>query len=336
MLRIEKLSASSITTFDSCQMDFFCQYILNLPQQDRVNTIIGTAVHTFLEILAQFKLDKQNNICKDHETEIGEISPLHDSDYIADLCYDYYSATNSHLDWNNESEDKFYDLIDTALSSKYSPQNLKIIQPERYFKFKLEEFDWAHYSYLDKDGNLQKDCLTISGLIDLIYQNKHSETVFLDYKTGKPEYDWNKGKKYKYKDYFHNIQLCLYYYAITKLFPELKSPIVQIWFLQNNKVITLNFGDKEINFIINKIRKTFEAAKKINSPEKNISYKCKCFCQWGKRSMLDVDRRDLSLVSDGSQHLTQDGDEMMICEVIHKFVRHRGVDRVIERIRDGK
>lgn len=329
MFEITKLSYSAISTFDGCETDYYCRYLLNLPGLDNKGQYIGIGVHKVLECLCnlekQVKEGKKLPVVKDeYAGNVYKTTPIHK---LIDRVYKSIVAKTPQLNWEDKDRKKYEKLIQVGLESKNSPYGNTIVETEKYFNIQLTEYPWANIG-TDK-------YLSISGVIDVYYINNNGEHCILDYKTGKPEHDWNANKKMVYNDYYSSTQLCMYYFALRKLYKDIE-PIIKIWYLQNDKLITIYFTDDVISYVEDFLKKSFDKIRGLEKPKQNRSFKCKQFCSWGKQKFSDIGRPDLAIVNRTDNFITKTDEEMTICEAIHAFQKFRSIDKITEKCKVEK
>ena len=310
----------------------------------KVSTELGSAVHGVMEILAHKKLKKNRGhiVTKDY----GKVQLKQSLSEVKDLVFHKTIEAQPTIDWTSDKINsytprmlprEFFDwLVGVGLDSKYSPEKLDIIQPERRFEYELP-FDWAKYSYL-KNGELVTGNFKLTGLIDLLYRDENGDVIFLDYKTGKPHFSWAKNREYLPDEYLEHLQLSLYYYVIRQLYPELGNPKVKLWWMQADDIVELDYGEDQIEFVLKEIRQMLDSIRNLTKLEKNITFKCRAFCSFGRskgenRTFTSIGRPELAIASDGSQHITQIGEEATICEAIHTFSRFRTLEQIVSNIR---
>lgn len=328
MFEITKLSYSAISCFEGCQTDYYCRYILGLPQLDNKGQFIGIGVHKVLECLCNLEKQviagKKLPVVKDEYA--GNVYKTTSIEKLKDRVYKSIVAKTPKLQWEDKDRKKYDKLVDIGLKSKNAPYGDEIIDTEKYFNIPLN-YSWAKIE--------ENKYLGISGVIDVYYKNSNGEHCILDYKTGKPEHDWNTNKKLIYSDYYKNIQLCMYYFALRKLYPNIE-PIIKIWYLQNDKLITIYFSDDVIPYVEEFLEKSFEKIRKMEKPKQSRSFKCTSFCSWGKQKFSDIDRPDLAISNKIDNFITKEGHEMTICEAIHAFLKFRTIEQITNNCKTKK
>ena len=329
MFELTKLSYSAISTFEGCQTDYFCNYILKLPQREKASTMIGTGVHKVLECICGISKQVSEGVKRplvedEYAGKVYKNTPLKT---IVDRVYDKMVEMTPKVIWTDEDRKKYLGLVNMGLNSEHSPSTHKIIDVERYFRIELKDYDWAK---INEDAHL-----CISGVIDVLFINERGEYCVLDYKTGKPEYDWNTGKKNTYKDYYKNTQLCMYYFALRKLMPDI-TPVIKLWYLQNDKLVSLYFEDSVLAYVEQFLEENYKKISSMKKPKQNRSWRCSKFCCWGKQTFSDIDRPDLAITNQTDNFLTKKGEEMTVCEAVHAFMKFREMDSIVKNCKKEK
>lgn len=329
MYELTKISYSAISTFKSCETDYFCKYILNLPQRQKSSTMIGTGVHKVLECLCAIEKQKKEGVKRplvvdQYAGKVYKNTPL---ETIIDRVYDKMVELTPKVTWKKKDRTKYLKLVDIGLNSKNSPYQYDILDVEKYFLLKLDGYPWA------KIGD--DSYLSISGVIDVLYTDNNKQCCVLDYKTGKPKYDWNTGKTMTYTDFTQNIQLCMYYFALRKLMPDVQ-PILKLWYLQSDEVVTLFFDDSVFSYVERFLEESYQKIKNLKKPRQNRSWKCSKFCCWGKQKFSDIDKSNLSISNQVDNFITKQGEEMTVCEAIHAFMKFRTIEEIVTNCKEKR
>src|SRR5690606_40112648 len=105
------------------------------------------------------------------------------------------------------------------------------------------------------------------------------------------------------------------HYAATKIYGEDKDYLVTIFFLKTKTPITIMFHNGDIIDTKQKIRDRLIQISKDNSPRRNISWKCRKYCDYGKNTFEGTDIVPLQQVhGDG---IAREGDIMTVCDQVH-------------------
>lgn len=323
MFELTKISYSAISTFKNCEMDYFCRYILKLPERQKSSTMIGTGVHKVLECICGLSKQTQDGVKRplivdQYAGKVYKSTPLQT---IIDRVYDKMVELTPKVEWKKADRTKYLKLVDIGLNSKHSPSQYRITDVEKYFRLQLSEYDWAK---IDDENHL-----SISGVIDVLYIDDKGQHCVLDYKTGAPKKDWNTNEIMEYKDFTTNMQLCMYYFALRKLMPDVQ-PVLKLWYLQSDEVVTLFFDDSIFDYVEQFIRTNYEKIINLKKPKQSKSWKCSSFCCWGKQKFSEIQRPELSIENNADNFLTKKGEEMTICEAVHAFMKFRDIDSIVK------
>jgi ATP-dependent helicase/DNAse subunit B len=329
MIKIRKLSPSSVNTFDMCQMKWFLQYVLGYREPSGKAATIGSCCHYILEIVAQSKILVQDNKKWKKDKVVGRITREYDLDDLCEKAFEYFKKENPHLSLGNKELREVKKNIQISTEHELFPGNhAHIIEPERYFEVPLD-FEWAKYKVLE-DGELVEKTLYINGIIDLIYQNSDGQYNCLDYKFGRA-YDWAKGYEKDYSNLTEDIQLCLYYYALTKQFPD-QEIVINLWYVKAEKLFTLYFGQENIDFAMNKLRDTFDKIKYMDSPMCRYGKHCN-FCSFKKTSFADWGSPGLDISHNSSNRFKPINGSSSICDATRNFINYRGLNLTLENVK---
>lgn len=311
---INNLRSSSYNADGFCEFRYYIEYCLGIRGLTGASATRGTIVHKVLEIMALQQLAVQNNQkeCLDEETGC-KFSIDASYQEILKNVYPYLIKKETHIVWTDKDYKTCQGLVEKAITSceaRFNPRNQYIIIPETKFHIELKEHPWAYYNYpeIGIEGYL-----TLRGTIDLVVRNEFGLLETIDYKSGRPKWDWNKNCEYTYNDFnYNNLQLMLYYYALRKMNPK-EDYIFTIYYIQSAEPITVMFDDDTLVKTELLLRKKFEKIKNSFKPKKIFpSFKCR-FCSYSKTSLDKEQNVDYSL----SQ-----------CNKLYEEVQKLGVNRV--------
>lgn len=237
-------------------------------------------------------------------------------DVVNDLiikAFNYYSAKYTY-DWTLSDLKNCGNWVWMALewnNGYYDPRNLNIISPEREFDISIDK-DWASYDYTIGDKKLCGN-FAIKGTVDLITALDDDTIEIVDWKTGQ-RYDWAKGEEKTYDKLCTDIQLALYHYAVTKLYPNYKHVLLTIFFIRDGGPYTVTFDSNNLDDVENKLRTHFEYIKnnklpKMISPQQK-DFRCIKLCSYYKNNWPNTDQN--------------------ICRFINNEIKRIGMDKVIE------
>ena len=133
-----------------------------------------------------------------------------------------------------------------------------------------------------------KGQLRIKGTIDLVTLVSEGVIEYIDWKTGKRK-DWAKNKEKDYKKLRKDSQLMLYFYALSRLYPDYDNIFVTIFFCQDGGPFSIFFDKKrDIPYVLGMLKSKFEAIKNDQIPRriwdnpKDRWRVCKGFCGYGR------------------------------------------------------
>lgn len=201
----ETLSASKIKTLKSCSWQYWCKYVLKLPDKTNSGALIGDTVHIILECLGSSRHKK-------HYDKVIAKKNIFASKAIKRLVYKHAKRK----DLNEESQ--INDICAMALNGlmydffgKQYGEPSQIIS-EKDFELTVEQEDIQY---------------KVKGFIDKLYIYENISLVLIrDFKTNK--------KKYEGKEVSDNLQDYIYTLAIRKLYPELKDIKMEFLFLKQD------------------------------------------------------------------------------------------------------
>ena len=194
------LSASRIKTLQGCTWQYYCNYILKLPDKGNLGSQLGSISHLILECLSKKKRKKQYDKCIKHKN-IYKVAPITRLVKKWFAKYDIYSKENA---------DKLNKMVLQGLLYDFFGKG---------FGRPTASFSELSFDLEDSIG------YRIRGFIDRLFLYKSKKTaVIRDYKTSKKVFDG--------KDASDNLQDQMYSLAVNKLFPEYKKRIVEFPFLQ--------------------------------------------------------------------------------------------------------
>lgn len=322
-----------MTTFDTCQMKWFINYILGYREPSGKAATIGTCCHYILESVAKSKLLRQEGRQYRKDKVLGYIRRKYSLDEWIDSAYDYFSKQESHLVWKAADKREVISNINKAKHHAFFPENHKeIISPEQYFTIPIDE-EWATYTVLEKDKPVKKQ-VYITGIIDLIFRDNFDNLNYLDYKFGRV-FDWAKFEEKDYTSMISDTQLCLYYYAITKKYPKETDIITNIWYVKADKFFVLSFGEETIDFIKQKLRSFFESVKYMMEPMCRYGRHC-TFCPYKKYSFDFWDREKLNIPYRTENKFSDVEGFSTVCDATRNFVKYRGLELTIANAKIGR
>lgn len=303
------MRSSSYTQWDYCQMSFFICYNLGYQQPGQKKSNLGTVVHKVLECLAQCKQRLQYGEKPGMRIEDGDVGTIKFTKKslmsnkfvlkILDLCYDHYTINDTN---NQYDRDKDYDfcrrMVDACLehnNGQFDPRLMRITAPEKSFVIPVEE-PWGTFDY---EGEQVTLCL--KGTMDLITEAAPDTLEYVDYKTGQRK-NWATGEVKTYEKLHDDPQLLLYYYAITKLYPQYDNIVMTIFFLRDGGPFSLCFeksdNDRFMKMLEARVKeiRSAKTVKPINAARND--FRCKILCHYYKTKWPGTDKRMCNHVED--------------------------------------
>lgn len=332
MIPITFLRSSSFNSHDMCQMKYFIEYVLGFSGKSNKKADKGTIFHKTMEVLACVKLHRQNKpgarVFNDDICGKVKIPPnIEDVDVylILDKVYAYYTGHIVHHEWEEVDYKDCKKWIAKALEFRngmFNPLKQNIIQPEQNFNIELTQ-DWSAYEY--PEYNL-KGFLKLMGTIDLVTQVDKDTYEICDYKTGK-NINWGTDMVYTYENIHHNFQLRFYHLVCSILYPQIKTLLITIYFVNDGGPITLTLGHEDISDTLDMIRAKFEEIRDTDFPELNKTWKCTKFCDCGTTTFENTNVSPLVALK--KHNFTKEGDILKKCDQTGYALQHRGMSKVI-------
>jgi len=311
-------------------MSYFIEYCLGRKGESNLAASKGSCTHKILEILAKIKLAQQNNILYIEDDIYGHIlTNDFNIDDIIKKVYVYYSTNATHLTWaQKDFEDckqwtyMVLDLNDGA----FNPLKSNIVSPETPFNIVINE-PWAKYHY-NYSGQILEGQLALKGTMDLITEPSPDILELVDYKTSASRKNWATGKIKTDADLRQDIQLLIYYLAISHLYPKAKQVIVTIYYIRAGGPVSMCFDNSDIPKALDMLREKFEYIKNTKIPKLSRDYKCKTFCRQGTTTFDGTNIEPLVEFRNGM--LSKKGEFMKKCDQCNYYINKYGIDRTIK------
>lgn len=231
-------------------------------------------------------------------------------EYYASKCVEPWQPAN-YRDCTNWAW-----MILDYMNGIYDPRKRTIFSPEFHFEIDIDK-EWAEYEFLDENGEKFTGKYGIKGTVDLITELDSDTLEIVDWKTGQ-RLDWATGEEKTYEKISKDIQLMMYYYAISKSLPQYKNIIITIFFVRDGGPFTVSFDTTDLPTVENKLRQHFEEVKNTELPSmcspSQTGFKCERLCSYYK----DVH-------PDGNQNT---------CRHIHNHIKQHGLQATIEKYKD--
>lgn len=313
------LRSSSYGAWDWCQHRYYLEYVLGMRAPSGKKADIGSVVHKALELLAWWKLAKQEGKVEFYDKEVGktyqvaEVEP----DSVLDDAFNHYSSKSEHHTWTEEDRAQCREYLWHTLNyndGMFDPRAREVVLPEQYFDLEIEE-PWAWYSVKDPhSGERVEGRYAVKGTMDLLTRIDYQTMELLDWKTGK-RINWATGDEKTYEKLVDDdFQLLLYHYALSRLYPDVKYFIVTIFYVKDGGPFTIAYSRKyDVPKALEKLRERFETIRNSQWPKRIIgdekhNWKCFRLCHFFKNKF--------------------EGTDDTICKHIHREIQQLGLERV--------
>ena len=323
--------SSSYNNYDFCQMQYFLTYNLGWRSDSGKKAVMGTMAHKVMEILAglkKFQQDKpRNKYLVVDDDKCGQIR-IHKDELLTKGLVDDLT-TQSIKAYGDESRHKFYrkergevrETVECFLTwnnSQFDPRLRNVYYPEPHFDIAIEE-DWAKFEY-EINGKKITGHLAIKGTIDLVTLVSEDTIEVIDWKSGR-RLNWATGEEKTYEKMMDDPQLLLYFYAMSKMFPEFKNRIMSIFFYKDTEgevdptPFSFCFTEADERRFLDMLRKRFEEIKENTNPTvldpTRRDFRCKYLCHFCKNSF--------------------EGETESMCETAKRELVQLGVDEVVKK-----
>lgn len=285
------IRSSSYGAYEYCALKYYFNYNLGWSEPPNLKAQLGTIVHKVMEVLACCKqIIQENKPLVVNDEHIGKIEFTKKSlstkkfvSSILDKSFEHYSQsdkTNNYTSEEYKTCDKWTWMALEYNNGQFDPRNKIIIAPEQEFDIPIME-DWA----IMENG----DRLAIKGTIDLITEIDKTTLEVVDYKTGQRK-NWATGEEKTYDKLQNDAQLLLYYYAISKIFPQYEHVIMTIFFIRDGGPFSMCFDDSDKEKFLKMLEKRYKEILNDINPKPidkyRSSFKCKKLChfyrtEWG-------------------------------------------------------
>jgi len=327
--------SSSYNNYDFCQMQYFLTYVLGWQSDSGKKADMGTMAHKVMEILAGLKKFQQDNPRKKwleiEDDKCGKIRVSKDELYTDSFVDDMTELAIK--EYAKDSKHKFYrgdrkavrDTVETFLTHSnglFDPRQRNIYHPEAHFDIPIEE-DWAKYEYEMPNGEVVKGQLAIKGTIDLTTLVNEDTIEVVDWKTGR-RIDWATGEVKDYKKLEDDAQLLLYFYAISKVYPQYKNKIMSIFFYKDSegevdpRPFSICFDESDEIRFLEKLRNRFQQIQQNQNPKPldptRSNFKCKYLCHFCKNN-FEGEAQNMCIITE--KHLKEHGMQ----ETVKKYTR---------------
>lgn len=316
------IRSSSYNSYDYCQQQYYINYVLGFPSTSGKKAQQGTIVHKVMECLSACKKRLQSlpesGLMSVTDDALGRITFTHSKlfsdkfvDELVDKSFEHYTSNCIHSYTDKDKRDcrKWTWLGLHYNSGQFDPRNREIVDTEPHFDIEIDE-PWAEYSYTFEDGTELKGKLAIKGTIDLVTKVEDGVIEVVDWKTGR-RINWATGEEKDYNKLESDPQLLLYYYAISKLYPDYDQAIMTIFYVKDGGPFSLCFDDGSKELFLNMLRKRFNEIKNNKSPkllsQNQSHWKCTKLCDYFKNNW--------------------EGTDTNICRYVQEHIKKHGIER---------
>jgi hypothetical protein len=305
-------------------MAFYIEYCLGWRSQSNKKADKGTIVHKVMEICGLAKKHLQEGKLTFEDDIIGTVlTDKYEENYLNEIIekvYTYYTSNIPHHEWSTSDFNECKKWVWKALQQydgDFDPRYRDIVDVEVHFDIEIKE-DWAKYEYDGVSGYLG-----LKGTIDLVTNLGDGCYEVVDWKTGK-RLDWATGEEKTQEKLFSDPQLRIYHYALSRVYPEMKSLINTIYFINDGGPYSLHFHEHDLAKTEEMLQKKFEFIKRTEIPKQNKSWKCTKFCYYGRSSFENTSITPLIQKNYGD--ITAPGQIMTKCEQTKHALDIHGCD----------
>ena len=332
------IRSSSYNNYDYCQMQYFITYVLGWRSDSGRRAEQGTMVHKVMEVLAALKKYKQENpkarILKTVDDVLGEVKvgtkKFYENEFVEELAtrsYEGYKKDSPNT-WQprhfKEVMDGCWLFLNHNSSKDFDPRYRNVYYTEPHFDIAIEE-DWAKFEH-EINGETVTGQLAIKGTIDLVTQVDEETIEVIDWKTGR-RLNWATMEEKTYDKLWNDPQLLLYFYAMSKLYPDFKYRLMSIFFSKDTdgkydpQPFTMPFGEEDEPRFLEMLRKQVNKIRQNTNPQMldstHRNFKCKTLCHFCKNKF-------------------DSGDSDNMCKTVYNSLRTDGYDKTVAKYtRDG-
>jgi ATP-dependent helicase/DNAse subunit B len=318
------IRSSSMVNYDFCQMQYFMTYVLGLKSDSGKKAELGTIVHKVMEVVSGLKKDQQDNPKRKFIENIDSVTgktkirveELYTDDFLRrleDTSFQEYVKDSRHH-WTKGDRKQVTTLVNMVMdhaNGEFDPRKRNVLEPEPHFDLVIDE-PWAKYDFIDGQGKRLTGQLAIKGTIDLVTTVDADTIEVIDWKTGQRK-DWVTGDVKDYAKLQNDPQLLLYYYAISRLYPQYKNVIMTIYFVKDGGPFTLFFDDSDkekfLNILKNRYKEIIDNTNPQPISKDRTFWKCTRVCHFGKNDW--------------------DGAGCNMCQYVGDYLDKNGMDKTV-------
>lgn len=278
-MRINRASASAVSTYAFCPFQYYMDYVLRMDQLSGKAAVQGNIVHQVFEWIGAL-------------VRRGKYIP---PEWLLERAWEEWSQNNPHLGLRRntrmgESADFRFcrEAVEKVLAHPiYNPYRLKVLAAEKRFEIDIPGDEWK---LTDPDGTIRQ--FRITGYIDLIHEVDQDTVEIVDWKTGKRQ-DWRTMQEKDFFDLLQDVQPRLYHFAASQLYPQYKNLLVTFYWINDGGPMTLPFTPDDTLPTIGTIWRFFDTVRRDGTMRRNRSWKCSRFCFRGRTGICDSVWADL-------------------------------------------
>ena len=321
--------SSSFNCHRFCPQQYLVEYFLGWRGPSNKKADKGTIVHKVLEVAALAKKAAQDGKKTFVDDVVGETKTAdYREAYLEELVekvYNYYTKAFNHHEWTNKDLKDCKNWTWKALKingGMFDPRHMNVVAAEPHFDFEIKE-DWAKYQHELPDGTKLDGYLSMKGTVDLVTALGDGVYEIIDWKTGK-RLDWATGETKDQKKLWRDAQLRMYHLAMAHRFPEARTFLITIYFINDGGPFTVHFQDKDLPKTKEMIQKKFEFIKSTQQPtliketDPSQSWKCRKLCHAGMTSFEGTHIEPIKNV--------RYNRDMTKCEQIKNMIKKKGVE----------
>jgi len=336
MIPVVYFRSSSFNCHRFCPMQYYLEYTLGWRGPSGKKADKGSIVHKILEIAASCKKAAQGGKKIFVDDFIGRVST---SNYkpaylekVANRVYDKYTEGANHHTWSDKDRKDCIKWTWKALhynDGMFDPRNRKVVDAEPHFDFCIDS-QWGGYQY-EVSGEKLSGNLAIKGTVDLITDLGDGVYEVIDWKTGR-RLDWATGKQKTQNSLLDDAQLRIYHYAAKHLYPDVKTFLVTIYFINDGGAYTVHFQDDDIPKTEEMLKNKFEFIRDTEKPktirqiDSSQCWKCSKLCHQGKTTFEGTHIEPL--IERRAGQVTPYEETMTKCEQTRYMINKYGIEWV--------
>jgi hypothetical protein len=255
--------------------------VVGLPGVTQKSANLGNICHLVLELLAKCK--KTNHVKLQDKYSNYE--------YLLSIVWKRLTKNTPNIVYTDKDYKFCQQQIENVLNSKFNPINLKILDTEKQFEIEIAK---PGFQFIDKN-NVKRN-IKFRGTMDLVTEINEDTIEIIDYKTGLRK-SWTTGEMKEYDDFLNDIQLRMYNFATSVIYPH-KHRLLTIIFTRDGGPFTVTFTPDDCIKILDILGRKLNEIKNDNYPKRlkddksktSFHWKCKYVCEFGSKFPLSDGR----------------------------------------------